>query len=219
MQVDASGRSSVGRRSFCPIALRVVVSATVGIVFLGLAAGCGDTRGARNAVATAPGAGPRAAVGAAPAPAASAGVDSTPPSCTTGQLKVTVGPPSGAAGSSYFDLAFTNISPRSCSLYGFSGVSFRTSAQGHQVGAAAERLSGTLQSVTLASQGRAYETLRVVNAADYPPSACGPAPVGGLQVFPPGQTSAAWVPATLEGCSSPSEAVIYVWPVAATPSG
>lgn len=209
MQVDTSGRNSVGFRSFSATAVRVAVSVIVAIIFVGLVAGCtgsgsAGTRNAKEAVATA---GP------------GAGVDSTPVPCTTGQLAASVGPPSGAAGSSYFEVIFTNISPRSCSLYGYSGVSFRTSAQGHQVGAAAERQQGTVEPVTLAPEGRAYEMLRVVNAENYPESTCDLTPVAGLQVYPPGQTSALWAPATLEGCASPSEALIAVWPLASVPSG
>lgn len=130
---------------------------------------------------------------------------------------MTVGPASGAAGSRYFELAFTNISSRSCSLYGYSGVSMRTSAQGYQVGAPAVRQPASVQPVTLAPQTRAYEAFRLVNAMNFPPSACGLTPVAGLQVFPPGQTSAAWVPASLQGCDSPSAALISVWPVTSEP--
>jgi hypothetical protein len=94
-------------------------------------------------------------------------------------------------------LEFTNTSGRTCTLYGYPGVALTATAPGAQVGAAAERSSvrpATL--ITLAPGVTASATLQLVNVSFYSASACGPVSAGYLQVYPPGQTSAVYVPNT-----------------------
>ena len=72
------------------------------------------------------------------APAVKAGLI---PVCTAGDLAVWVnyGAMSGAAGTFYYPLEFTNHSNHTCRTWGWPGVS-ATNATGHQLGDAAQRL-------------------------------------------------------------------------------
>jgi eukaryotic-like serine/threonine-protein kinase len=128
--------------------------------------------------------------------------------CPAPGLRMTVGTGQGAAGSVYFPLEFTNTSGRTCTLYGYPGVAYTAStAPGSQVGAAADRETGRPATVvTLAPDATASAVLRMVNVDAYPASSCGPVSVSYLQVYPPGQTSAAYLPYTWytgKGCSRP----------------
>ena len=87
---------------------------------------------------------------------------------------------SGAAGSTYYPLDFTNKSGTACQLYGYPGVSFVTAGAGagQQVGVAARRSQAfTKVTVRLAPGGTAHAWLQVTVAANYPASSCGPVTV------------------------------------------
>ena len=81
----------------------------------GLLAGCGSSGPSAQptvtvtVTVTAP-----AAPSASPAPPTPAG----PAGCLTTELAVSLGPGSGAAGSTYYPIEFTNASGATCSLYG-----------------------------------------------------------------------------------------------------
>ena len=85
-----------------------------------------------------------------------------PEGCAIGELNVTLGESSGAAGSVELPVVFTNTGSRTCTLDGFPGVSYVTGASGSEVGAAAGR-SGSGSLVSLApgsaatSLGASYE--------------------------------------------------------------
>lgn len=144
--------------------------------------------------------------------------------CATSNLRVSLGPGSGAAGSSYYPLVFTNVGTSPCTLYGYPGVSAVTGADGTQEGAAASRVTGTTAptTVTLAVNGTASALLRIVVALNYPAATCHPARAAGLRVYPPGDLTAAFVPeADLQVCTSTSNQVLFVGAVQAgsTPAG
>jgi len=90
------------------------------------------------------------------------------PACTTANLDVwlnTTG--NGAAGSSYYNLNLTNLSPHSCSLFGYPGVSAITQA-GIQLGSSAGRDAEHASTrITLASArtARGFETSTSRNTA------------------------------------------------------
>jgi hypothetical protein len=94
----------------------------------------------------------------------------------------------------HIGLQLQNIGSSSCTVYGYPGVSWVAGADGHQVGAAAERQSDNSgsaeQTVTLAPGALASAPLDIVDAAVIPASECKPVPVLGLRVYPPGETSA-----------------------------
>jgi hypothetical protein len=124
--------------------------------------------------------------------------------CTTGDLRLSVGPSNGAAGSVYYPLQFTNISDVTCTMYGYPGVALVTQQDGSAVGPAAVRNpTFPAQVVTLAPGGVAHASLQVGVAANYTVSACAPVTGQSLQVYPPGNYAALYVSFTAQMCSKP----------------
>jgi serine/threonine-protein kinase len=136
--------------------------------------------------------------------------------CPTSGLKLAVdwGAGQAAAERFYVPLEFTNTSGQACTLDGYPGVALTTSTTpGSQVGAGATRLTGISLGannppavVTLDPGATASATLQLVNVGVYSSGSCGPVPVSYLEVYPPGQTSAAYVPYTGyigQACSKP----------------
>jgi hypothetical protein len=122
--------------------------------------------------------------------------------CPTSGLKLAEGTTGAAAGSVYMQLEFTNTSGRTCTLFGYPGVALTTStASGSQVGAAATRSTGKPKLVITLTPGEtASATLQIAQVANYPSSSCQPVSARYLQVYPPGQTSAVYLPYTGQGC-------------------
>jgi hypothetical protein len=119
--------------------------------------------------------------------------------CTSADLKISLGGGAGAGMSqNHIGLQFRNSGSSSCTVYGYPGVSWVAGADGHQVGAAAQRQSdnsgSAVQAITLAPGALASAPLDIVDAAVIPPSECKPVPVRGLRVYPPGQTAALFLP-------------------------
>jgi hypothetical protein len=98
----------------------------------------------------------------------------------------------------HIGLQLQNIGSSSCTVYGYPGVSWVAGADGHQVGAAAQRQSDNSgsaeQTVTLAPGALASAPLDMVDAAVIPSSECKPVAVLGLRVYPPGETTALFLP-------------------------
>jgi Protein of unknown function (DUF4232) len=98
----------------------------------------------------------------------------------------------------HIGLQLRNAGSSSCTLYGYPGVSWVAGADGHQVGAAAQRQSNNSgsaeQTVTLAPGALASAPLNIVDAAVIPPAECKPVPVLGLRVYPPGEKAALFLP-------------------------
>ena len=118
---------------------------------------------------------------------------------------MTAGAAGAAAGSVYQQIDFTNTSGRTCTLYGYPGVALTSSASpGSQIGAAATRSGSKPKAViTLADGATASATLQVAHALNYPTASCGPVDAHYLQVFPPGQTAAVYLPYQAKGCTKP----------------
>ncbi|HUC23679.1 MAG TPA: DUF4232 domain-containing protein [Streptosporangiaceae bacterium] len=132
------------------------------------------------------------------------------PGCATGALTISLGSGTGAAGSSYYPIKFTNASAAACTLYGYPGVSF-VAGSGAQVGAAATRdPAHPRQRVRLAPGETAHADLRVVNARNYPSATCDPVSVQRLKVYPPGQTSVLYLSLTATACRNPSVQILSV---------
>jgi hypothetical protein len=98
----------------------------------------------------------------------------------------------------HIGLQLRNAGSSPCTLYGYPGVSWVAGADGHQVGAAAQRQSddsgSAEQTITLAPGALASAPMDIVDAAVIPPAECKPVPVRGLRVYPPGQTAALFLP-------------------------
>jgi hypothetical protein len=126
--------------------------------------------------------------------------------CPTAGLTVTDGGSQGAAaGSAYYTIDFRNSSGRTCFLDGYPGVALTSSTStGSQVGAAAQRVTmKPVAVITLAPGQVASATVQVAAAANYPSANCDPETGNYLQVYPPGQTAAAYVPFHAQGCRKP----------------
>ena len=135
------------------------------------------------------------------------------PACSTSGLDVwldTQG--SGAAGTIYYHLEFTNLSGSTCALFGYPGVS-ATSLTGSQLGSAAVRVGATSHTVTLANGATATAVLGITEAGIYPPAQCGPVTAAGLRVYPPNQTQSRKVPVPFPACSKTGPQYLKIMPV------
>jgi hypothetical protein len=142
------------------------------------------------------------ALSAGPATASHRAVAAAAPACKSSSLVVWLNTQgNGAAGSSFFNLEFTNLGAHSCTLRGYPGASGVT-LTGHQLGSAASRdPQHAAVTVTLAPRATAHVVLRIVDALNYPKSACMPVTAAGLRVYPPGQTASKLVPFPFLACS------------------
>ncbi|WP_064443660.1 DUF4232 domain-containing protein [Rhodococcus sp. YH3-3] len=123
-----------------------------------------------------------------------------PEGCAIGELNVTLGESSGAAGSVELPVVFTNTGGRTCTLDGFPGVSYVTGASGSEVGAAAGR-SGSGSLVSLAPGSAATSLVRATNVENYPADQCGVTDVAGLRVYPPNSYDSVFLAYPTKGCS------------------
>lgn len=142
--------------------------------------------------------------------------------CTPGQLAVWIDPRGlGTAGGAYYHLRFTNISTRSCTLYGYPGVSAVNSA-GRQLGHAASRSPAehparvVLSGVTLARGGpvglgsSATADVLIEGVQAYPSARCGRATAVGLRVYAPGEKTAKFVAYPFLACARPNAPYLSV---------
>ena len=151
-------------------------------------------------------------------------VPSTARPCSTTQLSVTLGRGNGTAGSVYVPLQFRNRGSSACTLYGYPGVSYVTGPGGNQVGRAAQRMGpvggqSAEAVVTLAPGSVGQATLRVIDVSNFPASSCSAIPVRGLRVYPPGETTAAFVPDATTGCTQSGPVQLEIGFVAPEPTG
>lgn len=115
--------------------------------------------------------------------------------CHTDDLSLSLRTGGGAAGSVYESLQFTNKGSGSCTMSGYPGVSFVTAGTGDQVGAAASRNpQHAAVTVTVAPGATAESVVQVVDYMNYSPAQCKATHVSGFRVYPPGETTAAYVP-------------------------
>jgi uncharacterized protein DUF4232 len=147
------------------------------------------------------------------APGVTAGAAHTAtPACTTAGLDVWLDTQGvGTAGTTFFNLEFTNLSGGTCTLFGFPGVS-ATNLTGSQLGSAAVR-SGTPQPVTLANGATAIAVLGITEAGNFPPVQCGLVTAAGLRVFPPNQTQSRRIPFPFPACSKAGPQYLQIMPI------
>jgi hypothetical protein len=155
-----------------------------------------------------------------------AGATTNAPRCTTGDLVVwldTMG--NGAAGSSYYNLQFTNVSTHACSMSGFPGVS-AVNVAGTQIGSAAGHNAEhpaaliTLSSAEatggpggFVSPNTATVILAITDAGNYSNSACGRVVSSGLRVYPPDQTASKIIPYPFVTCAKHGPLILHVEPI------
>jgi hypothetical protein len=139
------------------------------------------------------------------------------PGCRRVQLEAWIATRAGiAAGTAYFQLEISNISARTCTLYGFPGVS-AVSASGGQLGRPAQRVGpDPVRLVTLVRGATAHVELGIGTAADYSPAACHPVTAAGLRVFAPGDFLSLPLPyGGFPVCQKPGPHILSVSPVLA----
>ena len=184
----------------------------------------GSAPGATTPVATAPNTTTPASVPSkpvtVPSSAPASGGGAVLAACRSGSLAMTIdlSQASGAAGSTYYPLNFTNRSTKTCEMYGYPGVSFVTagSGSGKQIGAAAQRSTAfTKLAVRLGPGSSAHAWLKVTVAANYPASTCDPVTADWLKVYPPEETDAGYVSQTFSACGSASAPLLTILPVRA----
>ncbi len=159
---------------------------------------------------------------ASPSPTTQPTASATPPPvagpgpCATNALRLTIGPSNGAAGSFYYPLLFTNISGATCTMYGYPGAAFATGMGGAVIGGPAVRNpTFPKELVTLAPGATVHASLQVAIAANYPTHICDPVTAHWLQVYPPNQYTALYVPFTAQTCtgSIPSGSTLGIYVV------
>src|SRR4051812_32400546 len=149
---------------------------------------------------------------AAEAPSSSSAAGST--ACATSALQVKLGASDGYAGGVYQAVDFTNTSGSSCTLTGYPGVSLVSGPSHRQIGLAAKRSTAgaPAATVTLGPGEVASAVVQIVDALNFPSSACSPAKAADLKVFPPGQFTAVYLPDTSYGCRN-SVQTLFIAPV------
>ena len=133
------------------------------------------------------------------------------PRCTTAGLEVWLGVGAGGAqaGSTSYPMELTNVSGRTCQLFGFPGVS--ALVNGHQAGSAAARdHAAPAATVTLRPNTSAHAVLRIADVGVFSPAACKPVTAQALRVFAPGATRAATVPFRFRACSATGPVFLHV---------
>jgi hypothetical protein len=142
--------------------------------------------------------------------ASGGGGGATTARCTTSGLAVALGSGSGAAGSSYYPLTFTNRSGHSCTIGGYPGVS-AIGPTGSQLGSPAGRdTTNPAKTITLANGGTATATLQVADVGNYTPSTCQPTTAASLRVFPPNQTQSTTVAFSASACAKAGQVYLHV---------
>jgi Protein of unknown function (DUF4232) len=122
----------------------------------------------------------------------------------------------GAEGGAVYTLEFTNVSARSCDLYGYPDVSAYagTPPAGAEIGtAAAHDTSVRARPVVLAPGATAHSVLRVAGAGRLRQVACGVVMAPELRVTPPESRRPAFVPVRLPACSRKGHAFMSVQPI------
>ena len=173
-----------------------------------LAAGCGSssstTAGGNASSAPPASSAPASSAPAAPASSPASPAPAGPGPCPTRSLQVKLGAGQGTAGSAFTTIDFTNISNVTCTLYGYPGVSLQTAKPVHQIGKPAKENPATPRKlVTLQPQTTANALLQIVDAGNYPAGTCGPVTAHYLQVYPPNQTTPAYIKFKTQACSKP----------------
>ncbi|MDA8438337.1 MAG: DUF4232 domain-containing protein [Propionibacterium sp.] len=138
--------------------------------------------------------------------------------CRSADLKLTLGPTNGTAGTIYTAVQFTNTGTHACLMVGFPGVSYVSSESGSQVGAAATRDGSPGPAVVLQPGQMASSIVGMVDVGVFSTASCQPTPVAGLRVYPPDETVSMFVAHAGTGCAgSPPDPQLTVRTMKAGP--
>lgn len=148
------------------------------------------------------------------APAASA---ATAKPCSSSGLVIWAGPElgGGTAGGFTYEIQFTNLSGKSCTVVGYPSVS-AVNLKGKKIGAAATHGAGTkLGPQTLAEGQSATVKLQVADALNFSKSQCKPTMAAGLRISVPGGSGSKIAPIAFETCALAKSKTLQVGAVEA----
>jgi ABC-type transport system substrate-binding protein len=191
----------------------------IGMAIVGSALAAGCSTSTPTAAPTVPAATTSTgSVSASPSSAPATSTPAGPGPCQSSDLKVSLGQGNAAAGTTFYEILFTNDSSTACTLYGFPGVSFTGETYAVQVGPAATRNHALQPSlVTIAPSAVASAEISVVDAQNYPPGPCGLTTASGILVYPPNLTTSVGLPFNGYTCVHARDHVLSVDPVVAGP--
>lgn len=121
--------------------------------------------------------------------------------CKPANLKLTLGPSDGTAGTVFTALRFTNVGKTNCVMVGWPGVSYVTGDKGTQVGAPAVRQGAKGPQITLHPGQLASSVVGMTDVGVFDPGQCKPTATRGLRVYPPDSTASMFVAANGRGCA------------------
>lgn len=111
----------------------------------------------------------------------------TDATCNADELSLTLEQTGAAAGTYSFDLVFTHIGNRSCTLYGYPGVSL-VNDNGNMIGSPAERTENSQELLlTLEPQGKVKAILYAQNSNNFSSGECKDGATK-VRVYPPNDT-------------------------------
>ncbi len=126
------------------------------------------------------------------------------PACPTRSLGLRLGLAQGAAGSTFQVIDFTNISHAPCTLYGYPGVSLGSGKPVKQIGLAAAESHATPRKLVMLAPGAvANAVLQIVHAVNFPAAKCHLVTADYLQIYPPNQTTPAYLRYSSQACAKP----------------
>ncbi|MET8873417.1 DUF4232 domain-containing protein [Nocardia sp. NPDC004604] len=130
------------------------------------------------------------------------------PHCATTDVALSLENAGGAAGSIYAPIDFTNITARTCALFGYPAVSLAVGDPPLSIGPTGEQITdGEPQQVILGPGAVAHATVRYTQAGNYD---CEHAPAEYLLIYPPNQTVAVTLPFGVDACVQPAIALLHV---------
>lgn len=117
----------------------------------------------------------------------------TETTCNTDELSLALTATDAAAGTYSYDLTFTNIGTRSCTLFGYPGVSL-VNDNGNMIGSPAERTENAQEiTITLEPQGKVKAVLYAANSDNFSDGQCSEGATK-VRVYPPNDTGYLSVP-------------------------
>jgi hypothetical protein len=147
----------------------------------------------------------------------------TTPKCTTADLVVWLNTTaSGAAGSAYYKINFTNLSTRSCTLEGYPGVlglslastqlgSFAASNKAHPAKLFTLVSARTAKGLAAANTHNSVTAiLQITDVGNFSASACAQVTAAGIGVTPPGQSAVRVLPYPFVACSKSGPRYLHI---------
>ncbi|TPW77268.1 DUF4232 domain-containing protein [Schumannella soli] len=210
------------RHSLVVSALAVAGAAVVGLSGCSAPGGDSASGGSSGGASTSPSVTSKPTISVSPPAPSPDPQDPDAPGrqCPDEALKVAVteDPGGSGAGSTGYDIVFTNTGGGSCELRGYPGVSVVGHGDGTQLGVPAERPSAgpAIQTVSIQPGGAATAVVRVANLqGGGGATGCATATGDGWRVYPPHSFAAVFVPdAGVLACTDSTVWMDFASPVA-----